>query len=91
MINNFIFRDEYLFNFDNTFEIHDDIEVLKRMGMTFGLEKGQCSQADLNKSLKMVPKALEPYVLGKKKPCFVKHTNHEELRILSFVNSSSKA
>ena len=57
-------RDEYLFNFDNTFEIHDDIEVLKRMGMTFGLEKGQCSQADLNKSLKMVPKALEPYVLG---------------------------
>lgn len=56
-------KDEYLFNFDNTFEIHDDIEVLKRMGMTFGLEKGQCSQADLNKSLKMVPKALEPYVL----------------------------
>ena len=33
-------------------------------GMTIGLEKGQCSQADLNKSLKMVPKALEPYVLG---------------------------
>lgn len=56
-------KDEYLFNFDNTFEIHDDIEVLKRMGMTFGLEKGQCSQADLNKCLKMVPKALEPYVL----------------------------
>ena len=60
------FRDEYLFNFDNTFEIHDDIEVLKRMGMTFGLEKGQCSQADLSRCLKMVPKALEPYVLGKK-------------------------
>lgn len=56
-------KDEYLFNFDNTFEIHDDIEVLKRMGMTFGLEKGQCLQADLNKCLKMVPKALEPYVL----------------------------
>ena len=60
------YRDEYLFNFDNTFEIHDDIEVLKRMGMTFGLEKGQCSQADLSRCLKMVPKALEPYVLGKK-------------------------
>ena len=55
-----------MFNFDNTFEIHDDIEVLKRMGMTFGLEKGQCSQVDLNKCLKMVPKALEPYVLGKR-------------------------
>ena len=29
-------------------------------GMTFGLEKGQCSQADLNKSLKMVPKLVNP-------------------------------
>lgn len=34
---------EYLFNFDNTFEIHDDIEVLKRMGMACGLESGSCS------------------------------------------------
>ena len=29
-------RTEYLFNFDDTFEIHDDIEVLKRMGMALG-------------------------------------------------------
>lgn len=27
-------RSEYLFNLNNTFEIHDDIEVLKRMGLT---------------------------------------------------------
>jgi hypothetical protein len=27
---------EYLFNFDDRFEIHDDIEVLKRMGMVLG-------------------------------------------------------
>lgn len=27
---------EYLFNFDDKFEIHDDIEVLKRMGMVLG-------------------------------------------------------
>ncbi|KAL5004748.1 hypothetical protein ScPMuIL_018204 [Solemya velum] len=54
---------EYLFNFDNTFEIHDDIEVLKRMGMAFGLEKGQCSSPDLIKAAKMVPRALEPYVM----------------------------
>lgn len=59
------FRYEYLFNFDNTFEIHDDIEVLKRMGMALGLEKGQCSQQDLSKAVKMVPKSLSPYVLGK--------------------------
>jgi hypothetical protein len=27
---------EYLFNFNDKFEIHDDIEVLKRMGMVLG-------------------------------------------------------
>ena len=61
----FLRRFEYLFNFDNTFEIHDDIEVLKRMGMAFGLEKGQCAEANLRASRTMVPKALEPYVMGK--------------------------
>ena len=80
------FRFEYLFNFDNTFEIHDDIEVLKRMGMSFGLEKGQCEEANLRTSRTMVPKALEPYVMGKTvKRLFVKlewkyswvyHRNH---------------
>ncbi|KAJ8310373.1 hypothetical protein KUTeg_012238 [Tegillarca granosa] len=54
---------EYLFNFDNTFEIHDDIEVLKRMGMALGLEKGQCPSSDLARAVKMVPKSLEPYVI----------------------------
>lgn len=60
----FVYRYEYLFNFNNTFEIHDDIEVLKRMGMAFGLEKGQCGEADLRRSIDMVPKSLQPYVLG---------------------------
>lgn len=68
----FLFRFEYLFNFDNTFEIHDDIEVLKRMGMAFGLEKGQCAEANLRASRTMVPKALEPYVMGKfARFCFI--------------------
>ncbi|KAF4025842.1 hypothetical protein G4228_017761 [Cervus hanglu yarkandensis] len=53
---------EYLFNFDNTFEIHDDIEVLKRMGMACGLESGSCSPEDLRVARSLVPKALEPYV-----------------------------
>ncbi|XP_019388536.1 PREDICTED: transcription factor Dp-2 isoform X4 [Crocodylus porosus] len=53
---------EYLFNFDNTFEIHDDIEVLKRMGMSFGLETGKCSPEDLKTAKSLVPKALEGYV-----------------------------
>lgn len=30
------YRTEYLFNFNDKFEIHDDIEVLKRMGLAFG-------------------------------------------------------
>ncbi|EPY76764.1 Transcription factor Dp-2 isoform 1-like protein [Camelus ferus] len=53
---------EYLFNFDNTFEIHDDIEVLKRMGMSFGLESGTCSLEDLKLAKSLVPKALEGYI-----------------------------
>ncbi|NXY82874.1 TFDP2 factor, partial [Alcedo cyanopectus] len=53
---------EYLFNFDNTFEIHDDSEVLKRMGMSFGLEAGKCSADDLRTAKALVPKALEGYI-----------------------------
>lgn len=58
------FRFEYLFNFDSMFEIHDDIEVLKRMGMACGLEVGKCSAEDLKVARSLVPKALEPYVTG---------------------------
>lgn len=61
-------RFEYLFNFDNTFEIHDDIEVLKRMGMACGLESGSCSAEDLKMARSLVPKALEPYVTGPSRP-----------------------
>ncbi|XP_045602026.1 transcription factor Dp-1 isoform X2 [Procambarus clarkii] len=56
-------KTEYLFNFDDTFEIHDDIEVLKRMGMALGLEKAQCSRTDLERAKSMVPRALESYVI----------------------------
>ncbi|KAE8604792.1 hypothetical protein XENTR_v10014832 [Xenopus tropicalis] len=53
---------EYLFNFDNAFEIHDDIEVLKRMGMSFGLESGKCTSENLRLAKSFVPRALEGYV-----------------------------
>lgn len=56
-------KSEYLFNFDEAFEIHDDIEVLKRMGLSYGLEKGKISDKDLKLATGMVPKALEPSVL----------------------------
>ncbi|XP_069753451.1 transcription factor Dp-2-like isoform X2 [Narcine bancroftii] len=53
---------EYLFNFDNTFEIHDDIEVLKRMGMSFGLESGKCTPENLKTANSLVSKVFQPYV-----------------------------
>ena len=53
-----------MFKFDSMFEIHDDIEVLKRMGMACGLEVGKCSPEDLKVARSLVPKALEPYVIG---------------------------
>jgi len=53
---------EYLFNFDNTFEIHDDMEVLKKMKMTMGLENGSISMEELRRAKNMVPRSLQPYV-----------------------------
>ncbi|XP_076139034.1 transcription factor Dp-2 isoform X1 [Alosa pseudoharengus] len=53
---------EYLFNFDNTFEIHDDIEVLKRMGMSLGLESGSCTAEGLSLARSLLPKSLQCYV-----------------------------
>ncbi|XP_014673116.1 PREDICTED: transcription factor Dp-1-like isoform X2 [Priapulus caudatus] len=53
---------EYLFNFDNTFEIHDDIEVLKRMNMALGLDRAQVTPDNLRRARAMVPAALSHYV-----------------------------
>nr|CAD7196949.1 unnamed protein product [Timema douglasi] len=63
-------KKEYLFSFDDKFEIHDDIEVLKRMGMCLGnyifsywLDKGECSEQNLRRARAMVPRSLESYVV----------------------------
>ncbi|XP_054165550.1 transcription factor Dp-1-like [Oppia nitens] len=57
-------KTEYLFNFDNTFEIHDDIEVLKRMGLAFHLEKLENGQSfdrhALERAKHILPEALRP-------------------------------
>ncbi|XP_077063795.1 transcription factor Dp-2 isoform X2 [Siphateles boraxobius] len=60
---------EYLFNFDNTFEIHDDVEILKRMGMSLGLENGTCSPENLTMAKSLVPKSLEGYVTNMSRNC----------------------
>lgn len=36
------YRSEYFFKFDNQFEIHDDIDVLKRMGLLLGIYSWYC-------------------------------------------------
>ncbi|KAL0274055.1 UNVERIFIED_CONTAM: hypothetical protein PYX00_006579 [Menopon gallinae] len=56
-------KTEYLFNFDDKFEIQDDMHVLKGMGMMMGLERRECTPEDMAKARKMVPRSLEPYVV----------------------------
>ena len=56
-------KDEWLFDFTDVFEINDDMEVLRRMDMDLGLERGQVTEEDLEKAKSMVPKVLEPYVV----------------------------
>lgn len=55
-------KTEYHFDFSQPFEIHDDMEVLKRMGLAYHLEKGVCSAKELEKAKSMIPAALVPYV-----------------------------
>ncbi|XP_047545087.1 transcription factor Dp-1 isoform X4 [Vanessa atalanta] len=55
-------KTEYMFNFNKRFQIHDDIDILKRMGLLFGLDKGECTEEDIEKVKSMVPKSLESYV-----------------------------
>lgn len=61
----FFFRKEYKFSFSDVFQISDDTEVLKKMGLVFGLDKGQCTQEDLNQAKSLVPRALQPYITCK--------------------------
>lgn len=49
-------RFEYLFNFDNTFEIHDDIEVLKAHGHGLRGSSQQLLPEDLRVARSLVPK-----------------------------------
>ncbi|KAI5704866.1 hypothetical protein M8J76_011044 [Diaphorina citri] len=55
-------KTEYLFVFDNKFEIHDDIEILKRMGLGMGLDKGEWTEEDLQEAKRLVAPCMEKYV-----------------------------
>ncbi|VDM39449.1 unnamed protein product [Toxocara canis] len=55
-------KSEYLFNFDQPFEIHDDIEVLKRLGLAHGLERAEVPVDQRAKVKACLPPALRDYV-----------------------------
>ncbi|CAI8052334.1 Transcription factor Dp-1 [Geodia barretti] len=55
-------KSEYVFNFDNAFELHNDIDVLKKMGLDCGLHSGQWTADDLNVAKSMLPKGFESTV-----------------------------
>uniref|UniRef100_A0A6P4FMY7 Transcription factor n=1 Tax=Drosophila rhopaloa TaxID=1041015 RepID=A0A6P4FMY7_DRORH len=55
-------KSEYIFKFDKTFEMHDDIEVLKRMGFLLGLDKGECTPEHIERVKSWVPPNLAKYV-----------------------------
>ncbi|CAD5234794.1 unnamed protein product [Bursaphelenchus xylophilus] len=55
-------KTEYAMTFDRPFEIHDDIEVLKRLGLTYGLEAGAVSGEKIEGIKACLPPALRVYV-----------------------------
>ncbi|XP_053470977.1 transcription factor Dp-1b isoform X1 [Ictalurus furcatus] len=83
---------EYLFNFDNMFEIHDDIEVLKRMGMALGLDSGKCTPENLKIARTLIPKALEPYVTDMAQGVHRhSHTNSDNGAVATMASSSNSS
>lgn len=55
-------KSEYSFKFDDKFEIHDDIDVLKKMGLLQGLDTGECALEDIERFKKLVPKSLQKFI-----------------------------
>ncbi|KAI7685833.1 Transcription factor Dp-1, partial [Sarcoptes scabiei] len=57
-------KSEYLFNFSSTFEIHDDFEVMKRMGLAYHLERKESGRilkrSQYDRARHFLPEALRP-------------------------------
>ena len=74
-------RTEYYFDFTQPFQIHDDIEILKRMGMTMGLHNGTCTAEQLEEAKNMIPAALEAHLID-----LYKNPNLYDRSILAHFN-----
>ncbi len=46
-----------MFCFDNAFELHNELDVLKKMGLDCGLHSGSCNAESLKQAKAMLPKA----------------------------------
>uniref|UniRef100_A0A1B0D3R8 Transcription factor n=1 Tax=Phlebotomus papatasi TaxID=29031 RepID=A0A1B0D3R8_PHLPP len=55
-------KTEYYFKFDDKFEIHDHVKVLKQMGLLLGLDKGESTYEDIEKLKTMVPQQFWKYI-----------------------------
>ncbi|KAI6171071.1 hypothetical protein M3Y97_01084100 [Aphelenchoides bicaudatus] len=55
-------KTEYAMTFERPFEIHDDIEVLKRLGLSYGLDQGRVADEDVERVKLCLPPALRVYV-----------------------------
>ncbi|XP_028137849.1 transcription factor Dp-1 isoform X1 [Diabrotica virgifera virgifera] len=53
---------EYVFQLNDTFEIKDDMEILKSIGMLSGLDTGTCSLESLEKIKGLIPESMWPYL-----------------------------
>lgn len=53
-----------MFNFDNAFELHNDVDILKKMGLDCGLHSGTCTAEDIKQAKGMLPKAFESTLNG---------------------------
>ncbi|CAI5441566.1 unnamed protein product [Caenorhabditis angaria] len=55
-------KSEYLFSFDKPFEIHDDIEILKKLDLACGLDNGTSTPEQLTLAKSHLPPLIRPYV-----------------------------
>lgn len=54
---------QYGLNFNDKFSVVDDTELLKSMGFTLGLDRGEVSNEDLKVLKTLVPKAFEKHIV----------------------------
>ncbi|VDP17514.1 unnamed protein product, partial [Soboliphyme baturini] len=57
-------KSEYLMTFNHPFKVHYDIEVLKRLGFAYGLDKGDVTDEIASKLKSYLPPSLRFYIDG---------------------------